>query len=110
MHKNVYKIKSKLFKWQGEAAWYFIRIDENTTNEIKDKFGMMARGWGSLPVNVTLGKSQWRTSIFPEKKGTYLLPMKLQTRKAEKINDGDLVSLMIEIIIEKIEIKPPNLN
>lgn len=110
MHKNVYKIKSKIFKWQGEGAWYFIRIDENTTEEIKDKFGMMARGWGSLPVNVTLGKSRWKTSIFPDEGKTYLLPIKSQIRKEEKINDGDLVKLEIEIVAGKIEIKPPNLN
>lgn len=71
---------------------------------------MMAGGWGSLPVNVSLGKSRWKTSIFPDKKIFYLLPIKSQIRKAEKINDGDLINLEIEIIIEKIEIKPPNLN
>lgn len=97
-------------------VWFFIRIDEKTTESIKDNFGMMARGWGSLPVWVTLGKSSWKTSIFPDKqslpigKGTYLLPIKSQIRKAEKINDGDPVNLEIEIIAAKIEIKPPNLN
>ena len=116
MRGNRYEIKSKLFKWQGEAAWYFVRIDEKTSENIKDNFGMMARGWGSLPVQVTLGESKWRTSIFPDKqsspkgKGTYLLPIKSQIRKAEKINDGDILDLEIEIIGDKIEIKPPNLN
>lgn len=107
--KNIYRIKERIFKWTGEASWYFIRIDEKVSENIKDNFGMLARGWGSLPVNVTLGESRWKTSIFPEK-GTYLLPIKSQIRKAEKINDGDTVNLQIEIIAEKIEIKPPNLN
>lgn len=109
MKDGRYKIKGKLFKWQGEAAWYFIRIDQKTSENIKDNFGMMARGWGSLPVNATAGKSRWKTSIFPDK-GTYLLPVKAQIRKAEGINDGDSVNLELEIIAEKIEIKPPNLN
>jgi hypothetical protein len=105
-----FKIKSKLFKWSGEAAWYFIKIDEKTTEDIKNNFGMMARGWGSLPVNVKLGSSEWKTSIFPDRKTNYLLPIKSKVRKAEKINDGDLVSLTMEIIVDRIEIKPPNLN
>lgn len=109
MASRKYQIKSQLFKWQGEAAWFFIRIGEKISENIKDNFGMFAKGWGSLPVNVTLGKSNWKTSIFPDKK-TYLLPIKAQIRKAEKINDGDLVNLEIEIIVGKIEIKPPNLN
>ena len=109
MDKNRFNIKSELFKWQGEAAWFFVRIDEKVSENIKDNFGMMARGWGSLPVNVSLGESRWKTSIFPEK-GTYLLPVKSQIRKAEKINDGDPVNLEIEIIAEKIEIKPPAIS
>lgn len=109
MASRKYQIKSQLFKWQGEAAWFFIRIDEKISENIKDNFGMMARGWGSIPVRVTLGESQWKTSIFPDK-NTYLLPIKSQIRKVEKIEDGDSVSLMIEIIEQKIEIKPPNLN
>lgn len=113
---NKFKIRGEIFKWQGEAAWYFIRVDEKISSGIKDKFGMFARGWGSLPVNVTLGKSSWKTSIFPDKqnlpagKQTYLLPIKAKIRKDEKINDKDEVELEIEIIIRNIEIKPPNLN
>lgn len=109
MNNLKYKIKSKLFKWQGEGAWHFIRINEKITEKIKDKFGMYARGWGSLPVNVTLGKSRWKTSIFPDKK-TYLLPIKAKIRNTEKINDKDEVELEIEIIVGNFEIKPPNLN
>lgn len=109
MASRKYQIKSQLFKWPGEAAWYFIRIDEKITEDIKENFGIFTRGWGSLPVNVTLKGSNWKTSIFPDKK-TYLLPVKVQIRKVEKLNDGDPVELSIEIIETKIEIKPPNLN
>lgn len=102
-----YQIKEKIFKWQGKGAWFFIRINEKTSEDIRDKFGEFVKGWGSIPVNVTIGKSQWKTSIFPEQNKSYLLPIKSQIRKAEKIDEGDVVSLTIEIIEEKIEIKPP---
>lgn len=109
MENRVYKIKSKLFKWQGESAWFFVRVDEKTTEDIKDNFGMFAKGWGSLPVNVTLGKSKWKTSIFPDK-GTYLLPIKSQMRKKESISEGDLLSLSLRIIVESTEITAPPID
>lgn len=104
--KRQYKIKEKIFKWQGKSAWFFIRLDQEASEDIKDNFGMFAKGWGSLPVNVTIGSISWKTSIFPDK-GTYLLPIKSQIRKAEKIDEEDLIYLTVEIIIDKIAISAP---
>lgn len=105
-----YQIKEKIFKWQGKGTWFFIRINEKTSDDIRGKFGEFAKGWGSIPINVTIGKSNWKTSIFPDKNKSYLLPIKSQIRKAEKIEEGDLVSLEIEIIEEKIEISAPQIT
>jgi hypothetical protein len=58
----------------------------------------MKRGWGSLPVEVTVGKTTWRTSIFPDKKaGAYLFPLKASVRKKEGISEGDMITLVLEI-------------
>ena len=58
----------------------------------------MKRGWGSLPVTVTIGKTSWKTSIFPDAKaGAYLLPLKADVRKKEKILASDTVSFSLEI-------------
>lgn len=65
---------------------------------IKERFEGLSRGWGSFPVTVTIGKTSWKTSIFPDKKsGTYLLPVKADVRKKEKIEDGDTVHLTLEV-------------
>lgn len=62
------------------------------------EFGKNARGWGSLPVVVTLGKTSWKTSIFPDKReGAYLLPLKADVRKKEGIFKGDIITFYIEI-------------
>lgn len=95
---NRYKIRSKVFKYPGMAAWYFIGVPKKQAEEIRKHHGSNARGWGSLPVQVTLGKTNWRTSIFPDKKsGTYLLPVKADVRKKEAIDDGDAVTFTIEV-------------
>lgn len=109
MRNREYKIKAKIFKWTGKGAWFFIRIEKETAEIIKDNFGMFAAGWGSLPVNVTLGNSTWKTSIFPDK-GTYLLPIKSQIRKAEQIHESDTLYIHLEIVIESIEISAPPIS
>lgn len=80
------------------AGWYFLSVPKKDSEDIKKRFGKKQRGWGSLPVVVTLGKTSWKTSIFPDKKsGSYLLPLKADVRKKEGIFSGDKVSFSIEI-------------
>jgi len=80
------------------AAWRFIGIPKARGTEIKKKFGAHARGWGSLPVSVTIGKTTWNTSIFPDKKsGSYLLPLKAKVRKVEDIRDNSVVTYTLRL-------------
>jgi hypothetical protein len=45
-----------------------------------------------VPVTITLGKTTWKTSIFPDKKlHAYLLPIKADVRKKESVKAGDIV-------------------
>ncbi len=98
MKSNTYKLKSEVWLYPGHAGWHFISVNKKSSAEIKKKFGHLARGWGSFPVVVTLGKSKWNTSIFPDKRTeTYLLPLKSQIRKKEGVWNGDTVSFSIEI-------------
>lgn len=82
------------------AGWHFVTVPREQSDTIKKTFGGMKRGWGSLPVIVTIGKTSWKTSIFPDKKaGAYLLPLKADVRKKEKVIMGDEISFTIQIII-----------
>lgn len=99
MKPNKYKIKSGVWLYPGETAnWHFTTIPKKESDKINKKFWDKRRGWSSFPVSVTLGKTNWRTSIFFDKKsGTYLLPLKSQVRKKEGIMAQDKVSFTIEI-------------
>lgn len=101
MQANHFKIKAKVWLYPGTtAAWHFVTLPKKESKEIKKMFGALARGWGSLPVKVTIGKTAWQTSIFPDKKrGAYLLPIKARVRKKENFGNGDTISLFIEIMI-----------
>ena len=96
-----YKLKSKVFLWSSDmAAWHFLGVDKTHSAEIKATHAGMRRGFGSIPVGVTLGKTSWQTSIFPDSKSsTYLLPLKASVRKKEGVFDGDTVSFTIETLL-----------
>lgn len=97
---NEFQFKAEVWEYPGKAAWHFITVPKKNSKEITELFGEAKRGWGSLPVKVSIGKSNWKTSIFPDKKTcTYLLPIKLEVRKKESIVAGDTVEIQIEIIV-----------
>jgi hypothetical protein len=96
----IFSFTEELWLYPGESAnWHFVSVPKDLSTEIKNKFGKNARGWGSLPVEVTIGESRWRTSIFPEKKsGTYLLPVKANVRAKEGLHAGMKVEVRIKLI------------
>ena len=100
MKTKPYKITftSEIIIYPGMSGWRFLVLPKKEAGDIKEKFGKQARGWGSHPVSVTVGKTTWETSIFPDKKsGTYILPLKSKIRKAEGIFDEDIVSVTIQL-------------
>ena len=108
MSKPIFKIKSEVWLYPWMAGWHFVSVPKKQSKEIKKMFGAMKRGWGSLPVIVTIGKTNWKTSIFPasakasagrpdKKAGGYLLPLKADVRKKEKISAGDKITFLLEI-------------
>lgn len=50
------------------------------------------RGFGSVKVDVRLGASRWSTSVFPQKDGSWFLPVKKAICRAEDLGEGDEVA------------------
>ena len=55
------------------------------------------RGFGSVKVTVTLGDSTWQTSLFPNKDGSWFLPVKKPVRVAEGLVEGEEVAVELEL-------------
>jgi hypothetical protein len=99
LKKPTYTIKNPIWLWQGKGAWHFVTIDKELGGEIKSMFGYLKAGWGSLPAQLTLGDSTWKTSIFPDKTGGgYLIPIKKAILKAERLVVGDKVDIELEVM------------
>jgi hypothetical protein len=94
-----YTCTAKLWIWPGEkAAWHFITVPKKESQIIKSNV-IVARGFGSVKVEVTIGTTTWRTSIFPDSKsGTYLLPIKAAVRCAELLEVGDTCRVTIAVL------------
>lgn len=94
-----YKFEAKLWLYPGDkASWHFITVPKELALVVKKKYGALAKGFGSLPVNVAIGKSKWKTSIFPDSRaGTYFLPIKAKIRKQEDLYVDDVASVSFTI-------------
>ncbi len=97
---TTYNIKAKLWLYSGHVAWHFLTIPINISEKIKKKVAKgPRRGWGSVRVEATIGKSTWKTSIFPDsREGAYLLPVKADVRKKEELLGGDVISLSLHLL------------
>ncbi len=98
--QSSYQCRGKLWKWPGgKAAWYFIILPVGLSREIKAvDAGPQRHGFGSLRVEATVGKTTWKTSIFPSNHfKAYLLPVKAAVRKAETLLEGKSISLSLVV-------------
>lgn len=93
-----FELNGKLWLYNGKGAWHFITIEKSDAQAISDEYIWPRKGFGSIPVSITLGSTTWNTSIFPEKKGTFLLPIKKSVRDKEGISEGDKVSFILTIV------------
>lgn len=97
---KLYKMVATVVLYPGMAGWHFLYLPSKVGKEIKSNFGQNSHGFGSLPVKVTLGKTVWDTSIFPDKtSGSYLLPLKKLIRKKEGVQNGEQVKFTIKLKI-----------
>jgi|LakMenEpi03Aug12_release.lakeMendotaPanAssembly.Ray.scaffolds.fasta_scaffold251265_3 hypothetical protein len=97
---NIFEFTSGMWLFPGETTqWHFISVPKTDGESIKGSFKKISRGWGSLRVEARIGKTTWKTSIFPDKKrGTYILPIKADVRKKENLSVGDKVSVVLQIV------------
>lgn len=89
------KVTTTVWLYPGMAgAWHFASLDKVSTEKVKNhQKGKPRAGWGAVPVDVKIGKTSWRTSIFPDSKsGAYILPLKAEVRKKENIYEGNEIT------------------
>jgi hypothetical protein len=86
----------EVWYWKGPAPHYFVTVPTKQAQDLKDIEGLVTYGWGMIPATVRIGKTEWTTSLFP-KDGSYIVPLKAVVRTAEKIEEGDIVTVRLDV-------------
>jgi hypothetical protein len=92
----IIEFSGEIWFWRGPAPWYFVTVPEEQGNDLKAILGFVTYGWGMIPVSVRIGKTMWKTSMFP-KNGSYIVPIKASVREVENLDAGDVVAVRLEV-------------
>ena len=90
-----------LFAWQEERpdSWALVALPPQLSRQVDDLVSTPPRGFGSVRVEVTVGSSTWRTSLFPSKPlDAYVLPVKKAVRRAEQLDVEDVATFTIRVL------------
>jgi hypothetical protein len=88
-----------MWLYPGPGGWHFANLSRRQSVEVRARFGEERRGFGSIPVRVRIGGTEWSTSLFPDRKtNTYLFAIKAEVRKAEHIADGDTITAIVQVV------------
>lgn len=90
-------VTAPLWLWTG-GTWHFITVPAEEAVEIKAHSLLSRGGFGSVKVEATINGVSWRTSVFPQKSGGYLLPVKREVRCRADIAAGDDVTVELELL------------
>lgn len=88
--------------WRGPAPFYFVAVPDEESRDIKAISNDVTYGWGVIPVTVRIGKTEFKTSLFP-KGSLYLVPIKAVVRKAEHIEEGDHIGVWLEVDMSRMQ-------
>ncbi|MBM7518402.1 DUF1905 domain-containing protein [Nocardioides nitrophenolicus] len=97
-----HEFTAELWRWrardeQSGGAWFFVSLPFDVTDQI-DEAGPR-RGFGSVRVEVTVGASTWRTSVFPSvEERTLVLPVKKAVRAAEGLVEGGRCTVRLRTV------------
>ena len=92
----IIEFNGKIWFWKGPAPWFFVTVPAKQCRDLNAISGLVTYGWGMIPVTVRIGKTEWKTSLWP-KDGHYIVPIKASVRKAKNLEKGDKVTVRLEI-------------
>jgi hypothetical protein len=90
------EFSGEIWFWRGPAPWYFVTVPEQQSRDLKAISGIVTYGWGMIPVRAHTGNTEWKTSLF-EKNERYIVPIKASVRQREDLEQGDQVTIQLEI-------------
>ena len=95
---HIYTFKTKVWLYAGPTPWHFVTLPKKLAAEIQVFYGGQKKNFGSIGVLATVGRTTWKTSIFSDtKSGSFVLPLKAEIRRREKITADKMLAVSIRI-------------
>lgn len=93
-----YQFSAVVWQYSQTGGWYFVSLPNDLATEIRKLFKKREEGWGRMKAKAKIRETLWDTAIWYDTKlNTYILPVKADIRKKEKIEVG--TELIIEILL-----------
>ncbi len=87
-----------LWFWKGPSPFHFVTVAEEECYDLKAASDVVSYGWGMIPVKARIGKTDWKTSLWP-KDGKYIVPIKDVVRRSEGLTVGDTLTVTLYVDI-----------
>jgi hypothetical protein len=91
--------KGEVWYWRGPSPYFFVTVPDDESADVRAVASDVSYGWGMVPVRAEIGSTRWKTALFP-KDGKYVVPLKNAVRVAEQIDEGDAVTVRLEVRLE----------
>ena len=85
-----------IWHWRGPAPHYFVTVPAEHCRDLTALVRSVTYGWGMIPATIRIGKTEWKTSLFP-KDGGYIVPIRANVRRTEHLQEGDTVTVRLEV-------------
>ena len=106
---ETFTFDAELWIWSANASWHFITVPPDPSDEIDACSEGLRGGFGSVRVRATIGSSTWETSVFPHTaSGGYILPVKKPVRRAEDLEEGDVTTVTLQLLLEQTGQRRPS--
>jgi hypothetical protein len=87
---------AEVWEWRGPAPFHFVSVPEHMVPAVADASQLVSYGWGMVPAQFRIGRTDFTTAMWP-RDGGYAIPLKTAVRKAEGIELGDTVHVVLRV-------------
>lgn len=88
--------RAKVWTQDSTGAWHFVTLPADLSKRIRTLTTGLRKPFGSFRVVAKTGKTSWETSLFADqKRDAFLLPVKADVRRKEKISPGDTIEVSV---------------
>ncbi len=94
---TTFEVSGQVKRFPGQHGWYYVELNAERSADLRP---MVAGVWPALlRAGFSLRTTTWQSSIMPIKNGPLFIALPAKVRTAEKIEEGQTVTIQVELKI-----------